>query len=168
MKLLITLFLMILCLAELNAQTTSDDSQRIVINPFIPSQVEGLPPQAKNMLEDKMKRMLTKNGYGGTAAKPRFIITPNIVILTKDITPTAPPMHAFNMEVTFYVGDGIQGTLFSSTSVQLKGVGENEAKAYISAFKNIKEQNPQFDELLSSAKTKIIEYYKANCDYILK
>jgi hypothetical protein len=168
MKLLTTLFLSLLCFAKINAQTTSDDSQRIVINPFIPSQVEGLPPQARNMLENKMKQMLTKNGFGGTAAKPRFIITPNIVILTKDITPTAPPMHAFNMEVTFYVGDGIQGTLFSSTSVQLKGVGENEAKAYISAFKNIKEQNPQFDELLSSAKNKIIEYYKGNCDFILK
>ena len=98
----------------------------------------------------------------------RFIITANVNVLTKDITPTAPPMQAYTLEVTLYIGDGIEGTAFSSTSITLKGVGETETKAYLAALKNLKVTDPRYQSFIEEGKNKIIQYYNSKCDFILK
>jgi hypothetical protein len=146
----------------------ADDISRIVLNTYIPDQIEGLTPSAKKNLENKLSQIVTKAGMGGSAISPRFIITANVAVLTKDITPTAPPMHAYTLEITFYIGDGIEGTKFSSTSITLKGVGETETKAYLSALKNIKVNNPSYQTFINDGKNKIVEYYNSKCDFILK
>ena len=105
---------------------------------------------------------------GGSALNQRFIITSNVQILSKDLTPTSPPMHAYNLEVTFYIGDGVEGTLFASISLETKGVGQSETKASRAALKNIKSTDTRFKSFTEEGKTKIIEYYNAQCDFILK
>ena len=154
-----------------NAQNTegkTDDLGRIVLNAYVSDQVEGLPASAKNALANKLNQITTKAGLGGSAFVPRFIITPNITVLSKDVTPTAPPMVALALDVTIYVGDGLDGTLFDSESMTLKGVGTNEAKAYMGAIKQIKGNNPNLQNLIKTGKTKIIQYYNDRCDYIIK
>ncbi|GGG52407.1 hypothetical protein [Bizionia arctica] len=171
MKKYLTLAVCLFCnfiLTSQNEEGKTDDLGRIIINSYVPSQIEGLPPSARGLLENKLSQITSKNGMGGRSFNPRFIITPNINVLTKDITPTAPPMTALTLEVIFYIGDGIDGTLFANTSIQVKGVGTNETKAYISALKQIKTSNTALKELLEEGKTKIIEYYNSQCDFILK
>jgi hypothetical protein len=146
----------------------TEDLGRIVINAHVSDQVEGLPPSAKSMLANKLSQIATQNGLGGSALNPRFIITPNITVLTRDITATAPPMHALTLEVTLYIGDGIEGTKFASASFEVKGVGTNESKAYIEALKQIKPANPQIAQCVETGKTKILEYYNTRCDFIIK
>jgi hypothetical protein len=146
----------------------ADDAARIVLNTFIPNQVEGLTESAKANLSNKLSQIATKAGMGGSASNPRFIITANVVVLTKDITPTAPPMHAYTLEITFYIGDGIAGTKFASTSLTAKGVGETETKAYNSALKNLKVSDPKYQTFIEDGKNKIIQYYNSKCDFILK
>jgi hypothetical protein len=170
MKRILTLTAL-LCFVQLNAQNSlskSDDISRIVLTAYIPPQVEGLTESSRSMIQNKMNQIVTKNGLGGTTANQRFIITCNVAVLTKDITPTAPPMHAYTLEVTFYIGDGINGSLFSSKAVTIKGVGETETKAYSSALKNIKADNPELQQFVSQGKSKIIEYYNSQCDFLLK
>jgi hypothetical protein len=151
-----------------NKKGKADDLGRIIINTYVSPQVEGLPPSAKRMLNNKLSQIVSKNGMGGSSLNPRFIITPNITVLTKDITATAPPMHTYTLEITFYIGDGIEGTLFASTSMELKGVGTTETKAYIGALKRINPKNPIFKDFIEEGKTKIIEYYNSKCDFIQK
>jgi hypothetical protein len=50
----------------------------------------------------------------------------------------------------------------------LKGVGTNENKAFIEAFKTINPKNKVLVEFLNEGKTKIINYYSTNCDFLLK
>ncbi len=150
------------------AQSKTEDASRIVLTAVVPEQIEGLTPPAQANLKTKLNQIITKNGMGGTAVNPRFIITANVVVLTKDITATAPPMQSYTLGVTLYIGDGIEGTLFSSTSVNLKGVGETETKAYMAALKNLKTDDPKYQAFLETGKTKIIDYYKTKCDFILK
>ena len=146
----------------------ADDAARIVLNTFIPDQVEGLTESAKANLSNKLSQIATKAGMGGSASNPRFLITANVVVLTKDITPTAPPMHAYTLEITFYIGDGIAGTKFASTSLTAKGVGETETKAYNAALKNLKVADPKYQTFIEDGKNKIIQYYNSKCDFILK
>jgi hypothetical protein len=151
-----------------NNQEKPDDSGRIVLASVVPDQIEGITPAAQSNLTNKLNQITSKNGMGGVSLTNRFIITANVVVLTKDITSTAPPMHAYTLEVTLYIGDGIDGILFSSTSVTLKGVGETETKAYMAALKNLKSDAPDYKSFIEQGKNKIIEYYNSKCDFILK
>lgn len=151
-----------------NDDTKNSDVGRISIVAWVPEQIEGMPAAARANLSNKLSQIITKNGFGGTALDNRFILTANITVLTKDVTPTAPPMQAYTLEVTLYIGDGIDGTLFSTTSTTLKGVGETEQKAYMAALKNLKTTDPKYTDFIEKGKTRIIEYYNSKCDFIIK
>ncbi len=166
--LIIGVFLLNFVLFAQNNQGKADDAGRIALASVVSDQIEGLTPSAQSNLQNKLNRIATKNGMGGSSLNNRFIITANVVVLTKDITPTAPPMQAYTLEVTLYIGDGIEGTLFSSTSVTLKGVGKTETKAYVAALKNLKVADPKYQSFIEQGKNKIIEYYNSKCDFILK
>lgn len=164
----ISLFLLIvpfLTFAQ-NDRAKTEDFGRIALTAYIPEESE-IPAAAQKMLKNKLLQIASKNGLSGTINQ-RFIITANVMVVNQEITPTAPPMHAYTLEVGLYVGDGIDGTLFSSTSLSLKGVGETETKAYMAALKTMSVNNPIFKAFIDKGKNRIIEYYNSQCDFIIK
>ncbi len=167
----IILSILILISCNIYAQNTagkSDDAARITLATFVPQQIEQMPEAARSSLANKLSQIVTQNGLGGKASNERFIITANINVISKDLTATAPPMQAYVLDITLYIGDGIDGTKFASVSTQVKGVGESETKAYISALKSLKTDDPKYQTFIESGKTKIIEYYNSKCDFIIK
>lgn len=168
-KLITVLFILAATISySQNNKGKVDDMGRIVLNAYVPDQTDGLTSSAKNSLENKLNQIATSTGMGGGASNPRFIITANVVVLTKDITPTAPPMQAYTLDVTLYIGDGIDGKKFASQTTTVKGVGENETRAYMAALKNLNPNDAKIKSFVESGKSKIIEYYNTNCDFILK
>jgi hypothetical protein len=151
-----------------NATGKSDDVARITLASFVPQQIDKMPEAARSMLANKLSQIVTQVGMSGSANNQRFILTANITVLSKDITPTAPPMQAFTLDISLYIGDGIEGTKFASFSTTVKGVGENETKAYISALKTLKTNDPRYQAFIESGKSKIVEYYNSKCDLIIK
>lgn len=128
---------------------------------------KNIPQNASKLLENKVSQIITRNGLGGSS-NSRFVVAVNVVEVTKDITATAPPMHAYTLDVNFYIADGIEGTVFSSTSIQVKGVGATDDKAYIAALKNVKPADMGLKSMIETGKNKIVEYYNLKCDFILK
>lgn len=151
-----------------SAQEKKDDLSRVAITAWVPEQIEGMPESAKNSLTNKLTQVITSNGVAASSFNSRFILTTNITVVTKDLTATAPPMQAYTLDVTMYIGDGFDGTLFASQSVQVKGVGQNETKAYMAALKNIKPTDPSLKAFVEKGKQKIVEYYNSKCDFIIK
>jgi len=151
-----------------NDQGKLDDSGRIALMSVMSDQIEGLTPTTRSNMINKLNQITTKSGMGANSLNQRFIITANVVVLTKDITPTAPAMQAYTLEVSLYIGDGIDGILFSTTSVTLKGVGETETKAYMAALKSLKVADPKYQSFLEEGKNKIIAYYNSKCDFIIQ
>lgn len=151
-----------------NIENKQNQVGQIALAVYLPEQVENMPVIARNMLNSKLALITSQAGLGGSSENEQFIITANITVSSKDITPTAPPMTALNLDITIFVGDGINGRIFSSTLVSTKGVGENETKAYLQALKNLNISNPSIQECIEKAKLKIIDYYNNNCDLIIK
>ena len=120
-----------------NTLGKTEDLGRISLNVYVPDQVESISEITRSIMADKLNQIVTQNGLGGYNGNDRFIITPNFVVLTKDITSSAPTMVALTLQVSLYIGDGVNGIKFSSISKTYKGVGSNETKAYINAIKNI-------------------------------
>ncbi len=150
-----------------NSEELLDDYSRISLNVFVPDD-SPLTPTTRKLLTGKLQQIVARQGMGGEGTDPRFIITGNAFELTKDILGTAPPMHAVTLEVTFYIGDGIEGKLFSTHSKTVRGVGSNPTKAEINALKNIKSSDPEFEAFIESAKAEILAYYNTQCEFILK
>lgn len=158
------------CFSLVNAQNNdnkTDGADRIGLTAYVPQPIEGLPDIAVANLQSKLTQIITANGFNGDYNQ-RFVLTANIIVLTKDVTPTAPPKHAYTFEVGLYIGDVVSGVLFSSTSITVKGVGETETKAYLNALKNIKVKSPEYQSFVEDGKNKIIAYYNSNCEFILK
>ena len=147
---------------------TQSDASRIVLNAAVIDKENKLPEEAKNQLIAKLNQVATENGVGGNALYARFVLAAKINVLSKDIIAGPPQMIAQNLEVAFFIGDAIDNTIFSNTSLTLKGVGTNENKALISAIQNINPKNKQFVDFINTGKNKIIEYYTAQCDFITK
>ena len=148
--------------------STSSEISGIALTAYMPEQVEGIPDVASNLIVNKLNQIISTNGITNATYNSRFILTSNVVVLTKDIIASAPPMHAVTLDVTLYIGDGIDGKKFSSQSVTVKGVGINENKAYIDAFKNIRQNDPSLLSFVTKGKAKIVEYYNATCAQNIK
>ncbi|MHC1779131.1 MAG: hypothetical protein AB9922_02710 [Bacteroidales bacterium] len=171
MKKILTLLLLVLAVYSAQAQNTlgkTDDIGRIALAVMVPDMAENVPVSARQLLENKMMQIATINGLGAGGMDPRFCIVPMVNILTKDVTPTAPPMIAMNMEITFYIVDAIGQTIFAQSTIAAKGVGQTEDKAYISGIRNVNVRAGQFKGFIETGKTKIIEYYNSKCDAIIK
>jgi len=158
-------FLLLVCAGY--AQVELNDFGRIVLNTHIPDNTP-IPHEARALLANKLNQMATHQGMGGSMANPRFVITATVDIGTKDIIAGPPQMIAQQVSLTVYVGDAITKTLFSSLTLNLKGVGTNENKSFIEAIKRINPKSEELKGLLEEGKSKIISYYTSNCDFILK
>lgn len=163
MKKIITIVLFLTTLTMV-----SQNNNGITLGAYIPEQAEELPEVAKKMLINKLGKIITTNGISDDVNNSRFILVPNVTVLSKDIIASAPLKIALNLDITLYIGDGVGGNLFATESVLVKGVGSNENKAYINAIKRIKSKNSEIQAFISKGKTKIIEYYNNNCENINK
>ena len=167
MKKIISVLILAVFAITSNAQVKLDDFGRIVLNTYFPDNI-AIPTEAKNLLITKLNQITSNNGMGGSQANPRFIITANVNVGTKDIIAGPPQMIAQNIDVTLFIGDAVTNTIFSNTTLSLKGVGINVNKAFIDAFKTINPKNKEVLAFLEEGKTKIINYYSTNCDFMIK
>ena len=144
---------------------TMDDAARIALSAYMdPS--SSIPNNAKKTLKDRMQKIITKNGMG-SAKNTRFIMTANVRELNLEKSETAPVIYIYNLEVNFYIGDGIDGTLFSGCSLEVNAAGDSKEKAYMAALKKIKATDPQYQAFIDEGKKKIVDYYTAKCDFII-
>jgi len=159
-------FLLALCLsASLMATAQSDDLGRIALNTYVSDELK-IPAEAKAILENKLSIIATQYAMGSSAYRPRFVITANVGLFTKDVVAGPPAMIAQTMNITLYIGDGIENLSFTSINMTIKGVGTNENKAFIDGFKNIPTKNAQLEKFMQEGKQKIMDYYIAKCAMI--
>ncbi len=149
-----------------NNQGTIDDFGRIALNPQLSSNLD-IPKSARKVLLSKLKQIATRNGLGSTNNN-QFLITASVDVLNKELTETAPPMVSYSLELTLYIVDYKTKTILSSYSQNMKGIGKNDNKAYISALKRINPTSSKIRKFLKKGKNKIIEYYNTQCEMILK
>ncbi len=148
-----------------NNEGKADDAARIAITPQVSDQE--IPQSAKNMLVNKMRDICTKNGMSGSGENPFFVMDASVDVLSKELTPTAPPMHAMNLSINLEIKDNMSGNVYSQTSIEVKGVGKNETKAYMEAIKHLNTNSGQFKAFVEKGKSRILEFYNSECDFVL-
>ena len=152
---------------QAKAQTELSDYSKLVLNTYVPDQVDEISADVKSLLQNKLNQIVAAKGIGGVTINPRFVILVKVNVLTKDIIAGPPTMIAQNLELNFFVADASENTIFSSLSIELKGVGASQTKAYIDAIKNINPKDKRIGDFVEEGKNKIIDYYNINCETLI-
>lgn len=158
--------------AKFNAQnadpmeTIAEYNGKIKLTVMVPD--EGLSHNEAMQLESKMIQMVTANGIGGLGGNPRFIIAPEVNIVKKEVTSTAPARHLIQYDITFYVADMLLGTVFGSSNIKITGVGDSETLAFLAAFNDLNPKDASFQQMLQNAQEKIVTYYQENGNNLIK
>lgn len=158
----------LIAMTNANAQNNrgkADDAARIALAPVIED--SNLPLSAKEMLENKIRKIGTLNGLAGDGSNPLFSIKASIDVVNREYTATAPPMHALVLTVNLFIVDNKTGNVYSQTSIDVKGSGQNETKAYSQAIKSINPKLGQFKAFVEQGKNKILEFYNSQCDFVI-
>ena len=145
----------VLVLPELNIKLT----------PFV-ANFDG-SPDASTLLSNRINAAVAKAGFGGGGGNPRFIIGPNVSLISQDLTSTAPTKYANVYELNFMVVDVVTETVFASYTLQTKGVAVSPQKAFISALRNVDLEKSAFMNFLSEAQAKAMKFFDDNCSKML-
>ena len=145
----------ILFLISTNAVSSQDktDIARIVLNAVVLDSENKMPVESKNQLNNKLIQIASAQGIGGSSINPRFILAVKTNVLSKDIIPGPPQMIAMNIEFVFFIGDATDNKIFSTCTINTKGVGINENKAYISAIQMVNTRNAELLKLTETGKS---------------
>ncbi len=161
----ITLLLIGTLCNSLSAQTTLSSKEMISISPVVSDALE-LDSYAKKMLNMKLTQIVTANGLASTSL--RYALVPNVVIIDKQVTATAPAMYSVQFELSLYVVDTAEGIVVAETSQTLKGLNRIESKAFTTGITNIAPRSPQMQVFMEKARTTILDYYTTRTMTLLK
>jgi hypothetical protein len=160
-----------LCLTAIsiaqNNETKANDFERVALNVFVPYN-DNLTPEAKNLVESKLRQIASKYGVGGSnESNPRFVLTSTFNILMKEQV-SEGQLTVVQAEVVYYIADALENKIFSTISKTFKGSGSTEGKAYIDVFKKMQTRDPELGNFIEEGKRKIIQTYNDQCDFVLK
>lgn len=157
----IFIWLLAIMLAAVNANA------QIMVTPHIPDDVEGITDNTRNLLANKLGSILSGNGMITVDNPVRFVLVMRWDVLEKQVLPTAPTTVAYDLQVTFIMGDGMLGTKYSSCSIRAKGVGRNEEAAIRNAVSGIGNKADAICDMVEKGHKQIVDYYNKNINNLL-
>lgn len=127
----------------------------IPLTPYISAETN-LAPDAEALLLNRMRQATLKNGLSAMENQV-YIITCSANVIDKQLTATMPQNWVVEVEVHFFIGNGVDGTLYASTVLTRKGVAQSEEKAYLNAIKAISANDKAFKPFFNKGKQRIID-----------
>lgn len=161
MKKLFIVLALALCSISMNAQRNEGEQiGKIALSTYI-SDDEPVGPSTRTILTNKLNQIITMNGCAGDGFGSPFVVTAHLQPMDESTTATVPAMTAVNLGVTIFVGNGEDGTLFSSWYTEVTGVGDTRDNAWMAAIKKIPARNPELIAAIEKAKPRIVKYYES-------
>lgn len=128
----------------------------------LPAQVENMPSPAQSYMIDKLRQMATANGISADLSGTQFFLSAKIHVLDKAILPGPPVQHSYTLAVSLYVVDDYNQKIFSTATLEVKGIGNNENKAYMNGIRRININSPAVQSFIAEGKRKVLRYYDEN------
>jgi len=160
-------FFVLLCLVT-SCMFAKAQNCDIPMQVVVPNDIEGMTAQSAEYLKNVLRRVLVSENDVAQFANTQFGIVVKTDVVNKHIIVGAPQKIVLNLSLSLYIGDVRQGTLFSSYSMDVNGVGDNDTKAYNSAIRRLNVQNQNLNKFIVNGKKKIIEWYDNNYLHIIK
>lgn len=128
---------------------------------------EDLPASAGKNLYNKLHKLIIENGVSEEAGA-RFVVSSNMTIMDKQILAGPPKSFIYDFELNLYIGDIFTHKLYNYATINLKGIGQTEQKAYNDAVKKINVTSSELTKFVTNGKEKIVDYYNKNYNQLIK
>lgn len=157
MKLRIAIIGLLLLVFSISYSQTVNDVSKISLGVRFLDNISQETINLQPQLEDRLTMFATQSGYS-SYGNNTFFISPNIIINSIDIAEGGMKnVYVVQGELYLTIQDGVNGTVYSSTSYPFKGSATKKEMAIKNAILNIKYNGIQ--GLFDDAKRKILSYY---------
>lgn len=140
---------------------------KILLSAINVPQSENVPAATQEYLLTRLQTSVNADGVSIDPAMGQFIICGKFNHTLEDVLAGPPKQYALHTTLTLYVGDTNSETVYASTSLDLRGVGNSTERAYINALRTVNGKNKQIESFINTAKSKIVAYYDQNYPQIL-
>lgn len=145
-------------MAILAPEIRADATDNITIAAYVPQEAN-LTAKEAEAVNTMLNRLMTTYGCAGGGFDNRFIVVPSIKDARSEVV-GIDSKAVVELDVDLLVGDGVNGTLFASTSFTLKGVGPTMEKARIAALRKTPTRSRELQDFVEIAKKRIVAYYE--------
>ncbi len=161
------IFLSALLLAASALTVTADNCELgIMVAPV--EQGEQVTEATNNALVSRLISAVTATGVAASDDYNRFLVTGRFTHIYQDVVAGPPMQHVVHTQLTLYVADVENKTVYASQTFELRGVGTSEPRAFTNAMTSLNGKNAELTQFIDRAKEKIINYYDKNYSTILR
>lgn len=139
-------------------KVNADTSDNITISAYVPQEAN-LSSKEAEAVTSMLNRLMATYGCAGSGFDNRFVVVPNIRDARSEVV-GLDSKAVVELDVDLFIGDGMNGTLFSSTSFTVKGIGPNMEKARIAALRKAPARSREIQDFVNVGKSRIIAYYE--------
>jgi hypothetical protein len=156
------------CASTMKAQKM-EDVGKIALSVVMPENVDGLTISQLSKLESKITQITTKAGLSASGYDQTFVIYPKFAVYETNVVEGGMQnITLVTAELSLFIMQVSNSLLFSSVSKSLKGSGKTAELAITNAISQIPVSDKAFATFVAEGKQKIIQYYEANCQDIIK
>lgn len=127
-----------------------------------------MPEAAGEYLFNRLCTAVTGDGISATGQYAQFFIAAKALPLYEQAVTGAPVKTALTLSLNLYIGDYWGEKVFDRMSLEIRGVGESRERAYLNAFRSLNKNNQQVANFLEKGKLRIIAYYDAEYNNIIR
>lgn len=127
-----------------------------------------MPEAAGEYLFNRLCTAVTGDGISATGQYAQFFIAAKALPLYEQAVTGAPVKTALTLSLNLYIGDYWGEKVFDRMSLEIRGVGESRERAYLNAFRLLNKNNQQVANFLEKGKQRIIAYYDAEYNNIIR
>ena len=144
--------------------------QDIPIAIAIPPEIEEeFGPAVRTQLESRMTQFATASGMAAVDGMANIVMYPLLLIIDEQRTAgLLENLDVVRLEVSIYVKNVQDGTLYASMSREVVGSGRTREAAVRMAVRQLSGRDPAMREFTADARMRIVEYYERNCDQIIR
>jgi len=157
-----TLLLLCVCFSA-RAQNESETDD-LSISVVVPQQIGGLTNGQLSKLKGRMLRMVSNYGIAGEGLTDKFILYPRYEIYDHKVVEGLQNVHVIDVELDFVVKEVKTGKVYSIYTQEITGDGYSKKEAINQSISQVKTRGEKIKTFLQAAKTKILSYYRQNCD----
>lgn len=123
------------------------------------SQTEEIPQATLDYLDARLKSMVAQSGISTDPGMGQFFLTGRFSHIQHDVLPGPPMQTSVHTDLTLYIGDVNAQTVYASTTLELRGVGTSQQRAFINAMRSLSHDNGKISAFIDQSRQKIIAYY---------
>ena len=153
---------------SVNVLFTFSQECNIALQPIVvPSSDGSYYPQVESYLTNRLQNITLEAGEMSSLSSEQFGIALSYNTLDKQVIGGVPAKIVYNINASLFIVDLKGKTVYSSCSLELKGIGNNETKALMNCFRGLDVGNESVKRMIQDGKKQIINYYDNNFTRII-